>query len=464
MKEKPIIPSEGTQIDRRALPRIKAVIPLKLESSEDLSARLVDVGDKGICFSTLKPLSEKDYIVKMKFPSQDITVKANIKWSRANSEDNRVLHGATISTSSKNDIKTIRKYMVSRKFKSIVKGMKNKEERRMVLRFAKQYRDYLFSLFEISNSLEEKKIKKEEAYKSVSSLTDDILNKGNYLDEVINNKRLMDKLKHEFRVLTSSWAYKSQIVKRSQDKPRGYPGDYETLEIIYDRKIFSPDSEMGYYFDRYFLSNPYAEAVRNRKDMMREILEKLIANKNSEIKILNIACGSSREIRELFKNNAQGLIKKKILLSCVDWDEDALCFSKEKLQGLPNNVKFNFIKENIMNFVKGFDLSRIDGKQDVIYSIGLMDYLPNRLFGTLMQSLFKLLKDKGQLIVAHKDISKYKPLPPNWFCDWNFYSRDKEVVLNLIRKNIKSDNVDIDITYEKSGVIFFITITRGNRK
>jgi hypothetical protein len=100
------------------------------------------------------------------------------------------------------------------------------------------------------------------------------------------------------------------------------------------------------------------------------------------------------------------------------------------------------------------------GKQDLIYSIGLADYLPDRVLGRLLSFLISLLVDGGRLVIAHKDISAYKPLPPNWFCDWNFYSRGKAYLFNLIKKHISVAKFDLQTEYDRTGLILFLSFIK----
>ena len=77
-------------------------------------------------------------------------------------------------------------------------------------------------------------------------------------------------MKLHFRKSIEPWFSQSFLMSRGLNKPNGHPGDYETLEAIYDNKPIS--SGIGEYLDRYFLNAPLAVAVRNRKDRMRDIL------------------------------------------------------------------------------------------------------------------------------------------------------------------------------------------------
>ena len=100
------------------------------------------------------------------------------------------------------------------------------------------------------------------------------------------------------------------------------------------------------------------------------------------------------------------------------------------------------------------------GKKDLVYSIGLADYLPERVLKRLILFSFNLLKENGKIIIAHKDSKAYKPLAPDWWCDWKFYRRSEEEVIDIF-KNCGIKDYAMHITHEPSNVIFFVIIKRS---
>jgi len=270
-----------------------------------------------------------------------------------------------------------------------------------------------------------------DAEKELNQLTTQILQSGHNLEKSLANKKIMSLIKNNFRQLIGKLAYKSEIVKRGYEKPLGYPGDYKMLEIVYDNKAISEKNDIGRYFDNNFLESPYAVAVRIRKDRLRDLLEEFINGaKLSNINILNIACGSCREVRELLP-----AIKTQARISfiCLDWDSEALRFSKVMLGPIvPQNVELKFVKEDVLKIARNEPCVQSLDKPNLIYSIGLIDYLPDRALKDLIRTLYQILQKDGKLILTHKNKEKVFPtLPPDWFCDWRFVPRNKEEVIKL---------------------------------
>ena len=49
------------------------------------------------------------------------------------------------------------------------------------------------------------------------------------------------------------------------------------------------------------------------------------------------------------------------------------------------------------------------GMQDIIYSVGFFDYLPDDFLVKLLSSLYMLLNPGGKLFAAFKDADRYQP-------------------------------------------------------
>jgi extracellular factor (EF) 3-hydroxypalmitic acid methyl ester biosynthesis protein len=224
------------------------------------------------------------------------------------------------------------------------------------------------------------------------------------------------------------------------------------------------NKSIGFYCDRYFLSSGYAMAARARKNRMKNVLQDHMENSNlSTIRMLNIACGPSREIRELFSEPTllSEISGKKIIFTGLDNDKDALKFSKSALNNLPSNIEIRFLNENVLDIFRKDKYHDLIGKQDIIYILGLTEYLPDRIFKRLLNFLFQLLNDKGMLVVTYKDKDiTFPSLPPEWFCDWDFIKRGKDDLIKAAQE-LGADKYSLKIEREGTGTIFFLTVTKA---
>jgi len=282
-------------------------------------------------------------------------------------------------------------------------------------------------------------------------LTDNVIDNGQAVCSQLPDRITKERLKESFRHAVGPLIYQSEIMRRGYEKKRGYPGDFELLEHIYDDREISEG--LGKLFDRYFLENPLAHAVRKRKDRMPDFLADEIKRiSKSKAKVLNLACGSSRDILVFAEKYDKYLNSAEF--TCVDFDDGALEFSRSATAN--NDVSVNFVKHDVLKIGRAF--REQVGEQDVIYSIGLVDYLPNRVFQRFLKDYANLLNPGGSLIFAHKDQDIYHPLPPEWCCDWVFYHRTMDEVIEMSRR--AANWASVDVVRDPEDIIFFVTLRK----
>ena len=322
-------------------------------------------------------------------------------------------------------------------------------------RDVRQWHGELLVLFhEMANGT----LESESVEKRLATLNNDLFLKGYVLEKIVD-KMGMKKIKQLFREITGSWWYQSPIVKMAYERPRGYPGDYELFEIVYNGKPLAKENTIGFYFDKYFLNNTYSQAVRTRKNKMKNILQDLVENSDSRrLRLLNVACGPCREIRELL-SDPYLTSRAQLCFTGLDNDEGALKHSKSALDNLPSNIALRFLNENVLDLSRDSKYHDLIGKQDVIYLLGLTEYLPERIFKKLMYFLSTLLNDKGLLVITYKDKEIPLPsLPPDWVCDWAFIKRSKDDLINAAKG--LGDKYSLRIEREGSGTIFFLILSK----
>jgi extracellular factor (EF) 3-hydroxypalmitic acid methyl ester biosynthesis protein len=268
-----------------------------------------------------------------------------------------------------------------------------------------------------------------------------------------SNSGLLKEKRVQLRTRTDHLFRKSYFMNHARTWPKGYPGDYKMLENLYRN---SPLSEgLGYFMDFYFLSRTLGIAVRERLAFMRELIRAELASR-SNLKLLNLACGSSREILELAKE----LKSTDSRVICVDHDGDALDFSLNRLSyaGLSNRVVMR--KYNVIRMVDHDRNVKEFGPQDVIYSMGLYDYLTDNVLIRLFSSQYKMLLPSGKAILTFKDSRRYRTQDYHWYIEWDaFYQRTAEESRDLVRKAGIPDSA-VETLRDPSGVILFYIVNK----
>jgi extracellular factor (EF) 3-hydroxypalmitic acid methyl ester biosynthesis protein len=285
---------------------------------------------------------------------------------------------------------------------------------------------------------------------------DSLLEAGDRLESCLNDPCLISAIKNRVRLLLGHFLYQSMVCKRGFEKPHGYPGDFQMLEGVYNNRELS--TGIGRHIDRYGLDVPYAAAIRHRKDKMRDILYDFInASREPSLHIINLASGACRDIREMFQRPIT--CPGRVTITCIDQDPLALEYSRKMLSEISTgNINVELVQGNILR-LEALDLGP-DGSVDMIYSIGIADYLQDRMLKKIFNDSYKKLKTGGKLVVAYKDKDSHRPLALNWYCDWYFIPRNEDELITLINASMGAENIAIRIEREESGVIFFAIITK----
>ncbi len=163
----------------------------------------------------------------------------------------------------------------------------------------------------------------------------------------------------------------SPFVNRLQTWPRGYPGDFETVEYLMESVNQAQPGSIAYWIEQYCLNTAVAQQHRNKVRWQAEHIERAINEgdkANRSARILILACGSSPDVRL----SLDRIINKDFLLVLSDMDERAITFSAQKLSILGDRVKP--FPGNMFRQINKF---AEEGPFDLVLAGGLFDYLTN---------------------------------------------------------------------------------------
>ena len=103
-------------------------------------------------------------------------------------------------------------------------------------------------------------------------------------------------------------------------KPRGYAGDYQTIDMIYDNEPAGV-GPIGALLDGCVLNLPAAKAIRNRRRLLAAEILSSYRTAAKEFHVASLACGPAREIFDVFEKADD---KGRLHVSCIDVDREAL--------------------------------------------------------------------------------------------------------------------------------------------
>jgi protein-L-isoaspartate O-methyltransferase len=240
----------------------------------------------------------------------------------------------------------------------------------------------------------------------------------------------------------------SPFFVRAQDWPRGYAGDFETIEYAIQGLNQAPQKTMGYYLESILLSSPIVQQHRNKvRHQAGLILQKV--NELPNAKILSIGCGSSADLNDIQSQ----LANKPVHITLFDMDTDALACSKKKLNLLAD--KCTFVEGNLYRMVQ-----KLEANYDLIIIGGVFDYLSDKHIVHLLQKLYKEnLSPGGNLFFTN--IAEGNPYR-TWmeYCfNWFLIERSEEKIYNLYQQ-AALENSSIDIYPEETQLTYLAKLTK----
>lgn len=262
----------------------------------------------------------------------------------------------------------------------------------------------------------------------------------------------VDKLKRLFINRIRQLFMRGIYIEWSLRKPYGYAGDFKIIDDIYQNNPTTTGFDR--LFDNYYQMSAICVAVRNRKEDFKKLILNYIHNsKNNPIKIMNLASGSARDIKEILSDDT--LSNKKVSFDCYDNENKAIKYAKSLLHEFSN---VNFTKKNALRMAATKNVeAKIGNKYDIIYATGLFDYLTHKVSYRLVHNIKQLLKGNGILAISNVRDKYSNPSVHfmEWVGDWNLvYRTDEEFEKIFLDAGFKED--ELIIQYEQQGIMEYI--------
>lgn len=257
-----------------------------------------------------------------------------------------------------------------------------------------------------------------------------------------------------FRKETAPWFSQSWIANRAQTKPTGFPGDCMMLATIYDERV--PTRGLGGYLDACLLTLPLGVAVKERMKTAQAFLMQEVSWREGDVRILDIASGPCRE----FLNWTDQAEDSRILLTCLDTDPEALEYVGQNVVPTATGIEqMRLERYNALRTKSAKATERNFGRFDVLYSVGLADYIPDEPLVAMLQGWRESVDEGGIVYVAFKDSRRYDKTPYQWHLDWHFLQRTEEDCRRLLSE-AGFDAATVEMERDASDIIihFFCPI------
>jgi hypothetical protein len=243
----------------------------------------------------------------------------------------------------------------------------------------------------------------------------------------------------------------SPFIRRLQCWPRGYPGDFETIEQLLAQENRATPGRLAYWLEQHALDCAIAQQHRNRVDMQaRTLLDAVVevAATGELPRILVLAAGGCPDLGQV-----EGLLAplpfRAVLL---DQDDAALTFAADRLPRLRDRLILMG-----RNVVHGLHDVRAHGRFHLVLAGGLFDYLPDRVAILLLRHVREeLLAEGGRIVFTN--IATRNPYRP-WIehlADWRLMHRSHADLRALCRR-AGIDEQGVEVTFERTGLAAIVT-------
>jgi hypothetical protein len=247
---------------------------------------------------------------------------------------------------------------------------------------------------------------------------------------------------------------RSRFHARAYTKPRGYAGDYYTIEMLYSA-VPQGKGLVGRALDAWVLERPAARAVRSRRVYVADVIRRLIGQwpQGQPVAISSLGSGPARELVDLLSEPGD----TDIHATCIDMDPDALAYARA-LAGTAGALnKFSFVHGNVVQMARCS--KPLPVKQHVIYSIGLFDYLPDRVAVAVLNWAYAQLHAGGALLVGNVDTANPTRAYMDHLLDWRLIHRSPDQLRQLFARS-RFGEQPASVTRDATGVQLFAVCVR----
>ena len=256
----------------------------------------------------------------------------------------------------------------------------------------------------------------------------------------------------------------SPFLHRTFQKPLGYAGDYEMVNMIL-RDPIEGSSLFAKLLNARLLAMAPAEAHRNRVIYLTEMLSKEMrkrAKQGLNTRIFNLGCGPAMEVQNFLTFDD---LCDRAELALLDFNDETL----ERTGAILNDIKMknrrstrlHMIKRSVNQILKEgarIGATETGSSYDVVYCAGLFDYFSDRICNRLIETFYEMLAPGGLLVVTNVDPSNPDRVKMEYLMDWHLIYRTADQLKSLVPKGIEPDQYRA--LADKTGVNVFLEINK----
>ena len=234
--------------------------------------------------------------------------------------------------------------------------------------------------------------------------------------------------------LLGPWFWRCECWSKSRFKSYGYPGDFRILEILDGLEASAgrdpTRSGMENLLEALYAGMPGTRGLWERRKWMKATLWEEFRRKKGRLRILDIAGGGARYIRDFL---AETPMPERLEIWIYDFDPAASAYCGAIMPSLCNTSIRTVTKS-----LRKLDAEEFPGRFDVVISAGLFDYLESGSAAKLLAKLHAAKAPDGVLAIANHHTQDPTRLVRSWLLEWPMQYRTAAQVAELFPREAEA--------------------------
>jgi len=257
--------------------------------------------------------------------------------------------------------------------------------------------------------------------------------------------------------------------RRAYEKPLGYAGDYRTIELYFTRELVG-DGLFGRFLHAVGQNYGLSHTVIAREGVARAAVRAAAeADGTGPVRVLALAAGPAIELRRWLDEMEP--LRRPLELILLDQDRAAhetvhrhlTRILLERHRGA-SPVTVQYLHSSVRQMLKPVSpddhrmVAETLADLDLVYSMGLYDYLPDPVAASLTRLLYSRLRAGGRLLVGNLVETPDTTWLMEYVLGWSLVYRTEETLLHLADRLTPAPS-QRGITRDATGRCLFLDIT-----
>ncbi len=275
------------------------------------------------------------------------------------------------------------------------------------------------------------------------------------------NQNTIDAAKHYTEKTLTPELMGGASWNRAYEKPLGYPGDFEVMNFAYNLSMIG---ETAYEKFCHMLGTSTGEFIATRMTMVKQKIAELTSlaaqQGKSNLKITSLGCGPSQEVANFLRGHVHPLA---VHFTLIDQDHDALAFAYKncypEVSRLDGRATVRCLHATFLEFLATGNLFKKIESQDLIYAVGLVDYLSDQRAKRMVNDLYKNLNPGGTMMIGSmRDSDTSLEWQVEFVTDWQLEYRDEDEMLAMTE--ILPDAAKRRVVADTTGHCHILVVTK----